>query len=59
MEPRERRQIGAHYTAERNIVKVVRSLFLDEFRAEFTAARKDKSGRGKSRLLALQKSAVP
>ena len=55
MEPRERRQIGAHYTAERNILKVVRSLFLDEFRAEFAAARKDKSGRGKSRLLALQK----
>ncbi len=55
MEPRERRQIGAHYTAERNIMKVVRSLFLDELRAEFEAAKRDKSGRGKSRLIALQK----
>jgi hypothetical protein len=55
MEPRERRQIGAHYTAERNILKVVRSLFLDELRSEFEAAKKDKSGRGKTRLLALQK----
>jgi hypothetical protein len=55
MEPRERRQIGAHYTAERNILKVVRSLFLDDLRAEFEAAKRDKSGRGKSRLIALQK----
>ncbi|MCX6982886.1 MAG: class I SAM-dependent DNA methyltransferase [Verrucomicrobia bacterium] len=55
MDAKERRQIGAHYTAERNILKVVRSLFLDEFRAEFEAAKRDKSGRGKSRLLALQK----
>jgi hypothetical protein len=55
MDAKERRQIGAHYTAERNILKVVRSLFLDEFRAEFDAAKRDKSGRGKSRLVALQK----
>jgi len=55
MEPRERRQIGAHYTAERNILKVVRSLFLDDLRAEFEAARKDKSGRGRGRLADLQK----
>ncbi len=52
---RKRRQLGAHYTAEKNIMKVVRSLFLDELRAEFAAARKDKSGRGKGRLAALQK----
>jgi len=37
MEPRSRRQIGAHYTSERDIMKVVRSLFLDELRAEFVA----------------------
>jgi hypothetical protein len=55
MEPRQRRQIGAHYTAERNILKVVRSLFLDDLRAEFEAARKDKSGRGRGRLADLQK----
>lgn len=51
---RKRRQLGAHYTTETNILKVVRSLFLDELRAEFDAARKDKSGRGPGRLRALQ-----
>ena len=35
MDSRERRQIGAHYTAEKNILKLIRSLFLDELRAEF------------------------
>jgi hypothetical protein len=30
MLPKERRQLGAHYTAEKNIMKVVRSLFLDD-----------------------------
>ena len=29
MKPRERRQIGAHYTGERDILKLCRSLFLD------------------------------
>ncbi|MHB1095622.1 MAG: class I SAM-dependent DNA methyltransferase [Gemmatimonadaceae bacterium] len=35
MVKKERRQIGAHYTAETNILKLIRSLFLDELRAEF------------------------
>ena len=35
MQPKERRQIGAHYTSERDILKVARSLFLDDLRAEF------------------------
>lgn len=52
---RKRRQLGAHYTAEKNILKLVRSLFLDDLRAEFEAARKDKSGRGPGRLRDLQK----
>lgn len=52
MEPRERRQIGAHYTAEHNILKVVRSLFLDDLRTEFEAAKA--SARSKNRLKALQ-----
>ena len=43
MQPKERRQIGAHYTSERDILKVARSLFLDELRAEFAARKKDKS----------------
>ena len=35
MVPKERRQIGGHYTNERDILKVIRSLFLDELREEF------------------------
>ena len=30
IEARERRQIGGHYTSERDILKVIRALFLDE-----------------------------
>ncbi len=52
---RKRRQLGAHYTTEKNILKVVRSLFLDDSRAEFEAAKKDKSGRSAGRLRDLQK----
>jgi hypothetical protein len=39
----ERRQQGAHYTTERNILKVIEPLFLDSLRAEFgeIAGRKD------------------
>ena len=50
MEPRARRQLGAHYTSERDILKVVRSLFLDELRADFESARADKSRRRRARL---------
>lgn len=31
---KKRRQIGAHYTSERDIMKLIRSLFLDELEAE-------------------------
>jgi hypothetical protein len=47
MEPRERRQIGAHYTSERDILKLVRSLFLDDLRAEFDRIKADR-GTGKN-----------
>ena len=43
VQPRERRQIGAHYTSERDILRVIRSLFLDELRAEFQRVRKKKA----------------
>ena len=43
MEPRQRRQIGGHYTSERDILKVVRSLFLDGLRAEFQRIRTNKA----------------
>ena len=43
MEPLERRQVGGHYTSERDILKVVRPLFLDGLRAEFDRIRGNKS----------------
>ncbi|MGI8905692.1 MAG: class I SAM-dependent DNA methyltransferase [Candidatus Sumerlaeaceae bacterium] len=42
MEPRERRQLGGHYTSERDILKVVRSLFLDDLHIEFERVRTDR-----------------
>ncbi len=50
MDSKERRQIGAHYTAEKNILKLIRSLFLDELRAEFENIKGDRSTRRTSRL---------
>ncbi len=43
MEPTERRSQGAHYTTEKNILKVIEPLFLDDLRSEFARlkARKD------------------
>jgi hypothetical protein len=43
MEPRERRQIGGHYTSERDIMKVIRLLFLDDLRAEFERIKGNKN----------------
>ncbi len=43
MDPKERRQIGGHYTNERDILKVIRSLFLDDLRAEFERAKSSKA----------------
>jgi hypothetical protein len=41
-QPDKRRQIGAHYTSERDILKLIRSLFLDDLHAEFSAAGKER-----------------
>jgi hypothetical protein len=35
MNPDERRNLGAHYTSEKNILKVIKPLFLDELQLEF------------------------
>ena len=43
MEPKERRQIGGHYTNERDILKLIRSLFLDGLREEFERAKSSKA----------------
>jgi type I restriction-modification system DNA methylase subunit len=42
MKPEERRNLGAHYTSEKNIMKLIRPLFLDELRQEFEKARGNK-----------------
>jgi N-6 DNA Methylase len=34
-----RRELGAHYTSERNILRVIKPLFLDALRTEFDAAK--------------------
>ena len=43
MEPSERRQSGSHYTNDRDILKVVRSLFLDDLYAEFERIKSKKN----------------
>ena len=35
MDPKKRRELGAHYTSEENILKAINPLFMDELRAEF------------------------
>src|SRR5260370_42307138 len=35
LDPRERRQHGSSYTSERNIMKVIRSVFLDDLHDEW------------------------
>jgi hypothetical protein len=39
MDKEKRRNLGAHYTSEKNILKVVHGLFLDELLAEFDAIK--------------------
>lgn len=38
-----RRELGAHYTSERNILKVIQPLFLDELHEEFVKAKGSKT----------------
>jgi len=40
MDEKERRNLGAHYTSEKNILRVIKPLFLDELYDEFTRATK-------------------
>lgn len=37
-----RRELGAHYTSERNILRVINPLFMDDLRAEFVRAKRSK-----------------
>ena len=42
MNPEERRNLGAHYTSEKNILKLIKPLFLDELREEFEKIKSSK-----------------
>ncbi|MCY4206826.1 MAG: hypothetical protein OXD29_02610 [Roseovarius sp.] len=48
MDPIERRKQGAHYTTEKNILKVIEPLFLDDLRVEFEKIRKRRGSRRKA-----------
>jgi type I restriction-modification system DNA methylase subunit len=43
MNPKERRNLGAHYTSESNILKLIKPLFLDELWAEFENIKGNKN----------------
>jgi len=43
MDGKARRNLGAHYTSEENILKLIKPLFLDELRAEFQRVRSNKN----------------
>ena len=43
MNPRERRNLGAHYTSEKNILKLIKPLFLDELWADFEKVKDNKN----------------
>jgi hypothetical protein len=45
MDAKERRKKGAHYTTEKNILKVIGPLFLDDLNAEFERIKALKRGR--------------
>ena len=54
MDSDERRAQGAHYTTEKNILKVIEPLFLDELRAEFQRLRERRDNRRLPALIAFQ-----
>jgi hypothetical protein len=43
MNPKERRNLGAHYTSETNILKLIKPLFLDELWEEFESIKSNKN----------------
>jgi hypothetical protein len=54
MNPVERRALGAHYTTEKNILKVIGPLFLDDLRAEFAHLKARRDSRRLPELLRFQ-----
>ena len=55
MEPAQRRAQGAHYTTEKNILKVIEPLFMDDLRAEFERLQARKDSRRQTALRQFQK----
>ncbi len=54
MDPAERRAQGAHYTTEKNILKVIEPLFLDDLRTEFERLERRKDSRRRADLRRFQ-----
>ena len=54
MEPEQRRAQGAHYTTEKNILKVIEPLFMDDLRAEFERLKSRKDSRRRADLRRFQ-----
>ena len=54
MNPAKRRAQGAHYTTEKNILKVIEPLFMDDLRAEFERLRARKDSRRMAELRRFQ-----
>ena len=55
MAPSDRRSQGAHYTTEKNILKVIEPLFLDDLRAESERLKRRKDSRRRTELRAFHK----
>ena len=55
MDSADRRAQGAHYTTEKNILKVIEPLFLDNLRAEFERLKRRKDSRRRTELRAFHK----
>ena len=51
MDDKERRQIGAHYTSEKDILKLINSLFLDDLKSEFESIKSLKGKTQKERYI--------
>ena len=54
MEPAERRAQGAHYTTEKNILKVIEPLFMDDLNAEFGRLKSRRDSRRRTDLRRFQ-----
>ncbi len=55
MDPVKRRELGAHYTSEKNILKVIEPLFMDDLRQEFHRLKSRKDTRRVTELRKFQR----